>query len=105
MKSNTMDFLQQLEPLAVELVAGVLGEPGDVPARSRQSGDEPGTDRINAVTHDNRDRRGRLHSSNRIRSVSCRDDVHTEPDQFYSKRGHPFRLAVGEGAELGDTME
>ncbi len=28
------------------LAAGVLGDPGDVPARTRQTGDKPGTDRI-----------------------------------------------------------
>src|SRR5438874_9797821 len=52
-------------------------------------------DRIGTAGHDDRDGRGRLHGRNRVHIVPRNDDVHTEPDQVCSKRGHPFHLAVG----------
>ena len=79
------------------------GEPGDVPAGARQTGDKPGTDRIDTAGHDDRDGRGRLHGRNRDRIASGNDDVHAEPDQVCGKRGQPFHLAVGE-AVLDDDI-
>ena len=96
-------FLQQLKPLAQYLAAGVQGEPGDVPARPRQTGDKPGTDRIGNVGHDDRDGRGRLHGRNRTRIDPGDDNVHGEPDQVRSKRGQPFQLSVS-GAVLDDDI-
>jgi hypothetical protein len=88
-------FVQQLKPLSVYLVARIHAKPGDVPAGARQTGDKPGTDRIDTAGHDDRDGRGRLHGRNRVRIVSGNDDVHAEPDQLCSKRGQPFYLVIG----------
>ena len=49
------------------LAARVLSDPGDVPAGTRQTGDKPGTNRIDTAGHDDRDGRGRLHGRNRVR--------------------------------------
>ena len=63
-------FLQQLKPLAQNLAARIRGEPGDVTAGARQTGDKPGTDRIDTAGHDDRDGRGRLHGHSGGLSVS-----------------------------------
>jgi hypothetical protein len=89
-------FLQQLDPLGVYLGARVRAEPGDVPAWARQTSDESGTDRIDTVSHDDRDDRSRLHRRNRIRIGPGDDNIHAEPNQVCSKRRRPFQLAIGE---------
>jgi hypothetical protein len=49
-------LLQQLQPLAAHL-GGERAQPRHVAARARAPGDHPGTDRITAGRHDDRDRR------------------------------------------------
>ena len=70
---NSFDLRTGLDGGGTAIVSGPTvaalgrGEPGDIPARSRQTGDKPGTDRIDTVGHDNRDGCGRLHGRNRVR--------------------------------------
>jgi hypothetical protein len=97
-------FLQQPKSLSIYLAASVRAEPGHVPAGVRQTGNEPGTDRIDTVGHDDWDGRGCLHRRNRIRIVPSDNDVNAEPDQICGQRGQPFQFAVGEAILGGDIL-
>src|SRR6185437_12589980 len=96
-------FLQQLKPLAQNLAPRINGEPSNVPAGARQTGDKLGTDRVETC-YDDRDGCGRLHGRNRARiDPGGNYDVHAESDQVCGEGRQRFELAVGE-AVLNDDI-
>jgi hypothetical protein len=74
------EVVAQLKPLAQNLATRIRGAPGDVTAGARQTGDKPGTDRIDTADHNNRDGRGRRRGRNYTRIGRGDEDVHAEPD-------------------------
>jgi hypothetical protein len=67
-------FPQQLEPFPAELRRDIA-EPGDISAGAREAGHEPGPDRIEAVRHDDRDRRRFSLECRRRHVVACDDHL------------------------------
>ena len=80
-----------------------MSQAGDVPARSRQTGDKPGADRIETGGHNDGDGGGRLHGRDRYRIEPGNDNIHAKPDKVCRKGGQPFHLGIRE-AVLDDDI-
>ena len=88
-------LLEQLQTLADELrVEG--GQPRDIAARPRETGDEPAPNRITNTSEDNGDSRGCLHGHTGAECASFgQDDINLERNQFGRKSGDPLELPLG----------
>ena len=94
---------QQFKPFPADLLTWIHTEPGDVPARTRQIGDEPGTDWIGTVGHDNRDSCGRLHSRNGVRVIPGNDDS-SKAVALYA-RGIADAILEGRANAMSDVVK
>ncbi len=88
------NLLEEFQAFAYE-VGTDQGQPRDVPAGSRQAGDEARPHRIPGFRHDDGNGRGRLHGRPGRWHAGCRhDDVNRDPDQLNRERGQLVELAL-----------
>ena len=87
-------FLEHLQLLADDVDADAEGHPSDVPARTREAGDESDLDRIGDADHDDGDCRGCILGGKGRGCRHCHDEVHLEPNQFRCKVGQPIEPAL-----------
>ena len=75
-------LFEQLQALALDLAAGEYRQPGDVPARMGQTGDEPLGDGIGRPRNDDRNDPRGLHGSANGGGSRGHNDIDRELDQF-----------------------
>ena len=94
---NSRDrFFEQLQVLCHDLCAGIVGQSGDVTARSGEVGDQPTTHGVNHPIHDDRDGAGGFLGCPDIRSGMNQEEVDLQIDQLRRERRSalllPFRI-------------
>ena len=87
------DFLQKLQLFSADL-RGKGGQSSNVSARSRKTGDEPASNWIIILRHDNWNRRQSLPWRRGLRRTSRDDDVYLETHQFGGERGEPIKFSL-----------
>src|SRR3954453_19758328 len=87
-------LLEQREPLRYEFRTKE-SQPGDIPARSREAGDEPVSHSIAHNRPNDWNGSGRLLCSTRRERIRCDDQVHPEMDQFVGEGRKAFDHAMG----------
>src|SRR5262249_4029404 len=95
--------LDDLEPFSAQLGVEV-GEPGDVPARPSQVGNEPRAYRVSGDRHDDRDSRARFLRGHRRGCPQRDDDIDPERYQLRRETMKPLILSVCTPNLEGDAL-